>query len=141
MVDIIFDNLVAELKETKIFKVTGESKDKFANVEEFKNYQGNSILVASDVINFGINLECVDVVMNFDLPFTHAKLTQRIGRGDRMTRTLPLLVINLITKNTIEERICEILETKKDLFDIAIAGEKLLIKELFKDFEQKRGQK
>lgn len=43
------------------------------------------ILVASDAISEGENLQDAHVVINFDLPWTPLKLIQRVGRVDRFT--------------------------------------------------------
>lgn len=43
------------------------------------------ILVASDAISEGENLQDARVVINFDLPWTPLKLIQRVGRVDRFT--------------------------------------------------------
>jgi superfamily II DNA or RNA helicase len=63
----------------------------------------------------GLNLQAADTVINLDLPWNPAILEQRIGRAHRMGQTRPVQVYLLITADTIEERLLELLGAKNSL--------------------------
>jgi len=134
MVHIIHDELKLKLQKTKLFTVTGETENKQEIVDLFNTETSSAILISSDALNFGFNIETADVIINFDLPFTPSKKEQRAGRGDRLSRTTSLLIIDIIAKNTYEEKIVKILEKKQRYINEAVTGlsEKDLISELFK---------
>lgn len=52
------------------------------------------ILVASDAISEGENLQDARIVINFDLPWTPLKLIQRVGRVDRFVSTPREIEVN-----------------------------------------------
>ena len=43
-----------------------------------------SLLIATDLMSEGVNLQDAGVVVHVDLPFTHARLEQRVGRAARI---------------------------------------------------------
>jgi hypothetical protein len=56
-------------------------------------------------------------VVNFDLPFNPAKLAQRIGRAWRLGQQNTVVVVNLLCRATVEEKLLAILKDKQALFD------------------------
>jgi superfamily II DNA/RNA helicase len=57
-------------------------------------------------------------VVNFELPWNPAKLNQRIGRVNRIgQKSRCINVVNLISKNSIEEKILAGIQLKTDLFN------------------------
>jgi len=56
-------------------------------------------------------------VVNFDLPFNPAKLNQRIARAHRIGQRETVFVVNLLCRNTVEEKLLRILREKQELFD------------------------
>lgn len=108
-------------KDAKIWKsevITGqvsyEDRDKILN--ESKNHD-RFILVTTDALSMGFNLQHFDTIINFDLPWNPAKLENRIGRVYRQGQTQNVRVYNLICQNTFEERIINILKNKLNLID------------------------
>ena len=53
--------------------------------------------------------------MNYDLPFSLAKLEQRIGRAHRYGQKNKVHVFNLIGKKTADEAIQKIVHAKREL--------------------------
>ena len=83
----------------------------------------------------GLNLQCADTVINFELPWNPAKKNQRIGRVHRLgQKSSHITVINLVAQNSIEARIAEGLVLKESLFD-AVLNEKDLNDEV--DFSRR----
>ncbi|MBM7557907.1 DEAD/DEAH box helicase [Halanaerobacter jeridensis] len=82
------------------------------------------ILISTEAGGQGINLQFCNTIINYDLPWNPMKLEQRIGRVDRLGQTNDVVVYNLITTETIEERILALLFEKVDLFE-TVTGDQL----------------
>lgn len=96
--------------------VDGNTKNVQKVVKAFK--QGKfQILLASEVVSYGMNLQFASYVVNFNLPWNPAILDQRIARVYRRGQKHNVLVINLLTKDTIDERVLEKIMDKRKLFD------------------------
>lgn len=96
-------------------------------IDEFLG-SDNGVLVLTEVGNFGLNLQDVSVLVNFDLPWTYAKLEQRIGRIQRINaKGRKKVVFNFICKGTIDEHIDSIIYKKKELSDATVDGVKALL--------------
>ena len=61
------------------------------------------MLVSTDVLSEGQNLQDAHIVVNYDLPWALVKLIQRAGRVDRIGQTSPeVLLYSLMLSNTLE---------------------------------------
>lgn len=79
---------------TQIDIATGESTDPTTSVEKFSPVSNGEtdmpetdqtrILIATDVLSEGQNLQDAHVIVNFDLPWAIIRLIQRAGRVDRI---------------------------------------------------------
>ena len=76
----------------------------------FKN--SGRILVGTDAIAYGLNLQEARYVVNVDRPFSFAKFEQRIGRVWRKGQKNAVTVYNLEAKNTVDVHVRKILERK-----------------------------
>lgn len=72
------------------------------------------ILISTDAGGEGINLQFAHVMINYDLPWNPMKIEQRIGRLDRIGQKKDVLVFNFILKDTVEERVRDVLNEKLD---------------------------
>lgn len=131
MADILF----RELKSENPMLVKG-GMDSNKAVEDFRESTEHDILISTDVLNYGVNLQFASNVIHYDLPWSPAKIEQREGRIHRIGQDKSTLFISLITKETIEQQVFDLLKDKKDMFSSTIAGgipiEKELIKDIFK---------
>lgn len=96
LADRIYGHLVA--KEVKAFVLHGEKdqKDRKLAIERFK--QGSSkVLVATDVAARGLDIDGLDLVINFDMPRSGDEYVHRVGRTGRAGGEG--LAISLITHN------------------------------------------
>jgi SNF2 family DNA or RNA helicase len=101
--------------------ITGDTKDKQGAIEEFKN--GNKkILVTTDCLNYGVNLQFCSNIVHFDLPWSSARIEQREGRCDRIGQKNSILIFKLLVKNSVEDRVVSLLENKATLFNSVIEG-------------------
>lgn len=117
MIDIIEKEL-----KYKCLRITGKETGKLkARYQElFNSSCKNSIMLLTEAGELGLNLQRASFVINFDLPFNPAKYYQRIGRAWRLGQKKPVNVINLICKNTVEDRMLQILKDKEELSDAVI---------------------
>jgi SNF2 family DNA or RNA helicase len=112
-----------------------------AMVERFQQGR-DSILISTDAGGTGLNLQAASLVVNYDLPFNPAKLSQRVARAHRLGQTGTVIVVNLLSRNTVEEKLVRILAEKRELFqdvfgdisDLSQAGgQQLNIRELLRE--------
>ena len=88
-----------------------------AEINAFKCDPDCRIFLSTDSGATGLNLQTASVVINCDLPWNPAKLEQRIARAWRKHQTRAVTVINLVSENTIEQRMLETLSNKQALAD------------------------
>ena len=75
------------------------------------------MFLSTDAGGTGLNLQAADCVVNFELPWNPARINQRIGRVNRIgQKSRCVNVVNLVAKNSIEEKIMAGLQLKTDLF-------------------------
>ena len=92
-------------------------KKRQALIDEFTHNKDCLVFLSTDAGGTGLNLQAADCVVNFELPWNPAKMNQRIGRVSRIGQASQCInVINLIAKNSIEERILAGIQLKTDLF-------------------------
>lgn len=85
-------------------------------IERFLNDDKCNVFLSTDAGGVGLNLQAASLVVNLDLPWNPAVLDQRIARAHRHGQLHTVNVINLIAKDTIEERILDTLATKRNIF-------------------------
>lgn len=74
------------------------------------------VLIATDAGGEGLNLQFCNHMIHYDLPWNPMKLEQRIGRIHRYGQTKNVNIYYIVLKNTIDERILNLLYNKLDLF-------------------------
>lgn len=92
-------------------------------IERFLNDDKCKVFLSTDAGGVGLNLQAASLVVNLDLPWNPAVLDQRIARAHRHGQLHTVNVINLIAKDTIEERILDTLATKRNVFAGVFGGE------------------
>ena len=91
-------------------------------IETFKNDPECRLFLSTDSGSVGLNLQAASVVINLDIPWNPAKLEQRIARAWRKHQPNSVQVINLVTENSIENKILYLIKQKQNLSDSAIDG-------------------
>jgi SNF2 family DNA or RNA helicase len=87
-------------------------------LECFKNDpRRRVILMTYGTGSVGLNLQCANYVFLFDRWWNPAVEDQAISRAHRLGQRDPVFVTRFVTESTIEERIAEVLETKRQLFN------------------------
>ena len=70
------------------------------------------ILVATEAAGEGINLQCCNILFNYDIPWNPNRLEQRMGRIHRYGQRFDCLIFNFVATNTVEGRVLERLLAK-----------------------------
>ena len=81
--------------------------------------EGNiQVLVATEAAGEGINLQCCNILFNYDIPWNPNRLEQRMGRIHRYGQQLDCLIFNFVATNTIEGRVLQrLLDKLKEIRD------------------------
>ena len=139
-----FGDLLCEEINKKLWQyvfVHGElsSNEKDIQLQNFENNPNVRILVATDCLSYGCNLQFADTLIHADLLWNPQRMNQRNGRIHRIGQKNTANVITIMTQNTIEERVHNILKNKSDIFNQIIEGEENMkfntdmIRQIFKD--------
>jgi SNF2 family DNA or RNA helicase len=103
---------------TRSFHGGHSSDEKEEIVKRFEDEGG--VLISTDAMNEGRNLQFCNVMVNYDLPWNPMKVEQRIGRIHRIGQDREVYVFNLALNDTIEEYVLERLYHKIDLFQQSV---------------------
>ncbi len=87
-------------------------------LDRFRNDPNTHVILMSyGTGSVGLNLQFANYVFLFDRWWNPAVEDQAINRAHRIGQKEPVIVTRFITQNTIENRIAEVLETKRRLFE------------------------
>ncbi|MCX7749923.1 MAG: SNF2 helicase associated domain-containing protein [Clostridia bacterium] len=122
-----------ELKKLHIpcFYLDGSTKaeDRMNLVNRFNSFERPVFLISLKAGGTGLNLTGADMVIHFDPWWNPAVENQATDRAYRLGQTRVVQVFKLIAKGTIEEKIIELQNKKRDLINSVIeSGENLLTK-------------
>lgn len=123
----MLDILKEKLSEAGIayYTITGSvPKDRRLQlVKEFNEGDVPVFLISLKAGGVGLNLTGADMVIHYDPWWNQAVQNQATDRAHRIGQTKKVTVYKLIAKNTIEEKIEKLQETKKNLADQVIGGQ------------------
>ncbi|HLW08045.1 MAG TPA: helicase-related protein, partial [Marinilabiliaceae bacterium] len=77
---------------------------------QFKNEA--QILVGTDAAGESLNMQFCNIVVNYDLPWNPMMIEQRIGRVDRIGQKKKVQAYNMLTNNSVDLRVYEVIEEK-----------------------------
>ncbi|WP_310993748.1 DEAD/DEAH box helicase [Aequorivita marina] len=77
---------------------------------QFKNE--SQIMVATDAAGESLNMQFCHIVVNYDLPWNPMMIEQRIGRVDRIGQKKKVQAYNMLTNNSVDLRVYEVIEEK-----------------------------
>ncbi len=106
----------------KYFYLDGQTapKERVRMVDQFNQGGAELFLLSLKAGNTGLNLTGADTVILYDLWWNPAVEEQAAGRAHRMGQKNVVQVIRLITQGTIEEKIYELQQNKKELIETII---------------------
>ena len=91
-------------------------------LDRFTADPGCRILISTDTGASGLNLQVASFVVNLDLPWNPATLEQRVSRVYRIGQEMPVQVLCLVSKGSIEESLIEKMRFKSALFEGVLEG-------------------
>ena len=108
--------------------LTGKTKDRQGAVERFNSDTSIPIfLISLKAGGTGLNLTGADYVIHYDPWWNPAVEDQATDRTYRIGQDKNVMVHRMITLGTFEEKIDEMLKSKKELADMAVyEGEKII---------------
>jgi len=122
----MLDHIEEELPKLGLtsFKITGStpSQERQEMTKAFNQGERDVFLISLKAGGVGLNLTGADTVILVDLWWNPAVESQAIGRAHRMGQDQAVEVYRLVTRGTIEEKIQELQEEKKNLVSEVLDG-------------------
>lgn len=123
MLSIIEEWLKKE--QVTYYKLTGET-DKETRMQLVSQFQQDAVpvfLISLKAGGTGLNLTAADIVIHYDPWWNVAAQNQATDRTHRIGQEKPVSVYKIITRGTIEEKILQLQESKRDLTEQILSGE------------------
>lgn len=92
----------------------------------YKQFQGSRrcrIFLGNDAAGVGWNGSCATVTAHIELPWTPGQVAQAGDRMHRIGQTKQTTEYFLVARNTVESRLCEILQTKAGILGETLDGD------------------
>ena len=114
--------------------ITGATKDEERQmiVETFQTDPNQNYIVGTiGAMGTGLTLTAATTVIFMDEPWNRALYDQAVDRAHRIGQKNNITIYNLLTKDTIDERIHEIVYKKGTMSDAIIDGKGVMSREVF----------
>lgn len=103
--------------------ITGETKDRVAEQDKFMNDDNCKIIIGTiGAMGTGLTLTAANTVIFLDEPWNRATREQAEDRAHRIGTKSNVNIIFMICKDTIDERIHDIVEKKGQMADMLVDG-------------------
>jgi len=139
----MLDIMERYLDEAKIkyFAITGSTENRAEVCEKFNNSNNTRILLCSlRAGGTGLNITGADYVLHYDPWWNRAVENQATDRAYRIGQTKNVFVYRFITKNSVEEKIEKLQNSKQEISNAFVSENNILqnltkqeITELFED--------
>ncbi|RDW22364.1 helicase SNF2 [Oceanobacillus arenosus] len=133
MHELIIEQLAKEGIDYFYLNGSTPAKDRVDMSERFNNGEKNIFLISLKAGGTGLNLTGADTVILYDLWWNPAVEDQATGRAHRFGQKNVVQVIRLITEGTIEEKIYELQQKKRELIDQVIQPGETMLSSLSED--------
>jgi superfamily II DNA or RNA helicase len=112
----------------------GRTRDREARVEQFQNDANVKLfLISLKAGGLGLNLHAAEYVYLLDPWWNPAVETQAIDRAHRIGQMRQVFAYRLIARDTVEEKVLELQQTKRDLADAIITADNSLLHNLTRE--------
>jgi len=112
----------------------GKTKDRITPIKSFEtNPEIKLFLISLKAGGTGLNLTAADTVILYDPWWNPMVENQAIDRTHRIGQTHKVQVFRLITKGTVEEKILQLQQNKRELFETVIEGGQNVLKAMTKE--------
>ncbi|MFN3201105.1 MAG: SNF2-related protein [Bradymonadia bacterium] len=106
----------------------GGTRDRQALIDRFEDIEGPPIfLISLKAGGTGLNLTAADHVIHLDPWWNPAAEAQATDRVHRMGQTKPVTVYKLVARETVEEKIIELQDRKRALFEAAVDEGRVMV--------------
>lgn len=125
-----------ELEDAKIGYeyLDGQTGDRETPVKRFQNEPDSRVfLISLKAGGVGLNLTAAEYVFLLDPWWNPAVEMQAIDRAHRIGQTRTVFAYRLIAKDTVEEKVLSLQESKRDLADAIISADNSVIRKLSRD--------
>ena len=123
----MLDRIAERLNEMEIsfFMLTGSTKprERLNMVNKFNKDDTNVFLISLKAGGTGLNLTGADIVIHYDPWWNVSAENQASDRVYRIGQKRNVQIYKLITRGTIEEKICDLQKNKAELAELAVSGE------------------
>jgi SNF2 family DNA or RNA helicase len=112
----------------------GRTRDRQARVEQFQNDPNMKLfLISLKAGGLGLNLHAAEYVYLLDPWWNPAVEAQAIDRAHRIGQTRQVFAYRVISRDTVEEKVLELQQSKRDLADAIISADNSLLHNLTRD--------
>jgi non-specific serine/threonine protein kinase len=125
--------VAAEMQKTKLSYVylDGRTRDRQSVIDSFQNDPSISFfLISLKAGGVGLNLTAADHVIHLDPWWNPAVERQASDRTHRIGQDKPVFIQKMIAKDSVEEKILILQDSKRELADQIISSEKSFIKKI-----------
>lgn len=120
-----------ERKEIRYQVLTGKTRDRGKAVDDFQTSRDVAVMLISlKAGGTGLNLTAADYVIHLDPWWNPAVENQASARAHRIGQTRNVFVYKMITQDSVEERVLQLQQSKRELFDMIIDTESSVFKTL-----------
>ncbi len=115
----MLSKIEARLRDAAIdfVKLTGSTKDRATPVERFQRGEVPVFLISLKAGGTGLNLTAADTVIHYDPWWNPAVERQASDRAHRIGQQKPVFVYRLIVSDSVEEKISQLQQRKRALFE------------------------
>jgi non-specific serine/threonine protein kinase len=118
-------------RQIKYTYLDGQTQNRQEQVDKFQSDPSIPFfLISLKAGGLGLNLTAADYVIHIDPWWNPAVEMQATDRTHRIGQDKPVIVYKLITRDSVEEKIVQLQEKKKDLVDQLIVNENSFFKEI-----------
>jgi SNF2 family DNA or RNA helicase len=105
----------------------GRTRNREARVRQFQQGPCPLFLISLKAGGLGLNLTAADYVFLLDPWWNPAVEAQAIDRAHRIGQVRPVMAYRLVAAGTVEEKILQLQETKRELAEAILCADKGLI--------------
>ena len=128
MLSILKDRL--KERELDFCYLDGSTANRAEVVNQFQQGNAPVFLISLKAGGVGLNLAAADTVIHFDPWWNPAVEDQATDRAHRIGQTRVVTSYKLITRNTVEEKILNLQQRKREIISATLAGEEQLAEAL-----------
>jgi SNF2 family DNA or RNA helicase len=112
----------------------GKTRDREQRVEQFQSDENTKVfLISLKAGGLGLNLHAAEYVYLLDPWWNPAVEAQAIDRAHRIGQTRQVFAYRLIARDTVEEKVLALQQTKRELADAIISADNSLLQSLTRE--------